>query len=575
MNPVDLTAAEPIVGSALLLALLGLAAAVALMRRRGALRRERAALEAARARAEAASEAKSRVLATVSHEFRTPLNGILGMSALLADTPLDAEQRTYVEAVRSSAEAFLSLVEEILDFSRIEAGRIELSAEPFAIEPLVQGVAELLAPRAQGKGTAVACFVGRDVPPTVTGDADRLRQVLFNLAGNAVKFTASGGVGIAVERGCGDVLVLTVEDTGPGIPDERRAEIFDEFEQGGVPEARDTGTGLGLAITRRLVERMGGRISLDSTVGVGSRFRVELELPASRAATPAASQATQARPSLGVLILSASPFDAAYLARTLAEGGVAAARAATRDEAVLAMEGRRFDVLIADHALADTDTRTLAREARRRGVGRTIVLLSPFERRDFGSPHAAGFDAYLVKPVRSRSLFERLAAGAPAAEPVSRPAALVEADGDRSGAVRVLLAEDNEVNALLAVRTLEKLGVVVDWARDGREALARAEAAIVGDGLPFDLILMDLHMPGLDGREVTRRVRALEREGSTGRRCRIVALTASLKRGSAASEGDPGFDAVLPKPFALEALAAQVRLARPAPSEPAPSRQAG
>ena len=508
------------------------------------------ALDAARARAESGSVAKSRFLATVSHEMRTPLNGILGMADLVLGTSLDAEQRTYVEAVRTSGKALLGLIDGILDFARIEAGRLDLAAEPFDLGALAEGVVELLAPRAQDRGLEIALDVTDDVPRMTVGDADRVRQVLINLAGNAIKFTDRGGVGVSLLRaGGGDGIVIAVSDTGPGIPQERLPTLFEEFEQGdGTAARRHEGTGLGLAITRRLVARMGGRIDVESRLGRGSIFRVML--PLAEAAEPGGEAPTRAAQRARLdgrrcLIVADSPFQAPYLARSLARAGAAAVVVGSVEDGLDALSGAAFDAVIADRALGDAGVRRLADAAASCGVHCRLVLLSPFDRREFGAPGAAGFDGYLIKPVRARSLLERLAG---TGRPERAPAGPPSPSADRTGTgLRVLLAEDNPINALLATRALERLGAEVVHAADGIEALAR-----FSDSGPFDLALIDVRMPRLDGHETAHRIRAAE--GRAGGRLHLVALTANAGRADEAAARAAGFDGFLPKPLNLKAL---------------------
>ncbi|HKH96873.1 MAG TPA: ATP-binding protein, partial [Beijerinckiaceae bacterium] len=391
-------------------------------------------------------------------------------------------------------------------------------------------------------------------PARVVDDQDRLRQILVNLAGNAVKFTDLGGVGIVVEPGAAGGITITVSDTGPGIAPDRVASLFEEFEQGdGSASRHHGGAGLGLAITRRIVERMGGTITVSGALGQGAGFALHLPLDAiedagSRTAMPEVAGRR-------VVIVAQSPFEAPLLARRLREAG-AAVTVAEPGAGLRTALAAGTDAVLADRALGDDAVREVAREARVAGAATIIVMLSPFDRRAFGSPAAAGFDGYLVKPVRTQSLFERLGAAAqrgPTRRAEPRPPKS-DSTGRGPGAPRVLLAEDNEINALLAMKSLEKLGAIVDWAKNGSEALALAEAALAGRRPPYRLMLMDVRMPGLDGLGATRRIRALERELGVCPPCRIVALTANASDDDEAAARAAGLDGFIAKPFALETL---------------------
>jgi PAS domain S-box-containing protein len=506
------------------------------------------ALAETRMKAVAASEAKSRFLATMSHEIRTPLNGVLGMADLLGGTPLTPEQRTYVEAVRTSGEALLSIIEEILDFSKIEAGKLELTHERFDLVALVEGTVELLAPRAQGKGIAVAALLAPGVPRHVMGDAARLRQVLTNLVGNAVKFTESGGVGLAVHRE-GDRIAFDVIDTGVGIPDDRLATIFEEFEQAdGSASRRHAGTGLGLAISRRLVSIMGGELAVVSRLGEGSTFQFAVELPALPDQEPPRADLS-ALAGQAVMLVGGAPLECDFLATRLAEAGATVTRAPDSGMALSRLaEGPRPDIVMVDGGIGEAAAREIAARSLALGVLRRLVLLSPFERRSFGAPGSLGFDGYLVKPVREHSLAERAAPGADATAARPRGMGPARTLSPAVPGLNVLLAEDNEINALLATRLLERNGARVDWARDGLEAVDRFRASLDGDIPRFDVILMDVRMPGLDGHEAVRRIRAMEREQAMTR-SRIVALTANAFDEDRRLALSAGMDETVSKPI--------------------------
>jgi CheY-like chemotaxis protein len=506
-----------------------------------ALQRELASARKACAAARHADEAKALFLATMSHEIREPMNGVIGMTRLLLDTPLSEEQRGYVEAVHDAGQSLLTIINDILDLSRMEAGALELDRVDFDLKAVLERALAMVEPRARAKGVATVLDLAPDLPAMLRGDPGRLRQILLNLLGNAVKFTAAGEVSLAArliaDHGDRVQLGMTVRDTGVGIPGHLQERIFTPYAQAdpSVPRLYG-GSGLGLSICRRLVTLMGGTVALSSAPDVGTTFELELTLPKALQVRPTPAAAAGSLAGTRLLIVDPNTATAQRMQQHSASWGVQSWVAATGGEALASLRqalrlGSALQIALIDRSLPDMSGEELGQRIKSdpalRSTQMVMVASSGF-RGDAARVSKIGFAAYLPKPVTAATLLEclqqlRSQDGKAGASDAVGGLITVHSISERKPApLRILLADDNPVNCRIAVVMLEKAGHQIDVVNGGAEAIEAVR------GKAYDLVLMDVQMPGVDGLEATRQIRALPLAHAG---VPVIAITANAMQG--------------------------------------------